>query len=144
LSGILGEKVAVLNNQTAGLKAQALHAQADLARITGRPYAVPVIHGVARPDLSKSDSQFLRLTSDTKIAFPKLSEGQHENWTLTIAQNSVGQHQITTSPWELFHGNNLNAPPGSSRVCHLTTDSFGTRLADMDCGYNAPSSPTSK
>jgi hypothetical protein len=80
--------------QVERLRLEANTARANLARITGRPYAVPVINGVARPDLSKSDSQFVLLTEDTRMTFPKVAKGEHENWTLTIAQNSVGQHQL--------------------------------------------------
>jgi hypothetical protein len=140
------ERARAEEKATQGLKTRADVAEAALARITGPAYAVRVddATGIANPDLSKSTKQVLSLTRDTRLTFPTLPKGQSINWTLTVAQDSKGQHQITTFPFDISHGNVQQAPPFSSRVCSLTTDSNGTRRADIDCGYNDPPSTTKK
>src|ERR1035437_1794453 len=71
IQGSNSQQVAELENETQSLKTAAdvarddmVTAQADLARITGPPYSVPIIHNTARPDLSQSATQFVLLTRD--------------------------------------------------------------------------------
>lgn len=146
------EKTAKLEEATEGLKVEAeiarrnrARAERELAIINGPPYVIPVsANGIAVPDLSKSAKQRIVLTRNTRMSFPTLPEGHSLNWTLIIEQDEKGQHQITTFPFDISHGNIQQAPPFSSRVCSLTTDSNGTRKADVDCAYNDPPTSSSK
>lgn len=147
------KKAAALDLTTQGLKAAAatakgdmVKAQLELARITGPPYAIPVDkNGLAKPNLSKSTKQSLLLTADTHMDFPTLPRGESVNWTLTVEQGSGGPFLLTSSPFEIFHGNRLMSDsPGSRRTCSLTTDWTGTRRADIDCGYTSPTPSSTK
>jgi hypothetical protein len=93
--------------------------------MTGPPYLVPVIHGVATPDISKGNKQVVLLTENTHIILPALPKGKSFSWTLIVTQDRVGQHQFTTSP-QMMPGNILQSPPHSSWVLTLVTDSNGT------------------
>lgn len=104
----------------------AAKAQLELARLTGPPYLVPVIHGTATPDLSRGTKQLVLLTSDTRIVLPKLPEGKSLTWTLILSQDARGQHQFTFSPQISGFGNSLDSPGHSKWLVNLLTDSSGT------------------
>jgi len=120
------ERAATNEREAQGLRARADEAELELARMTGPPYLVPVIHGVATPDLSAGNKQVVLLTADTRINLPKLPKGKSLAWTLTLTQDAVGQHQFTFSPPITGFGNNLYLPPGSGSLVNLSTDEKGT------------------
>jgi hypothetical protein len=120
------ERAALNEREAQGLRARADEAELELARLTGPPFMVPVIQGVANPDLSKGNKQEVRLTGDTRIVLPKLPKGKSLAWTLTLIQGGSGQHQFTFSPPITGFGNTLNSPPGSGWLVNLSTDQNGT------------------
>jgi outer membrane protein TolC len=120
------EKIANANKAAGDANEKAALAQLELARLTGPPYLVPVIHGTANPDLSRGTKQLVLLTSDTQINLPKLPEGKSLTWTLILAQDEVGQHQFTFSPQISGFGNTLFSPGHSKWLVNLLTDSSGT------------------
>ncbi len=83
-------------------------AQLELARLNGPPYIVPVSKdGVAKPDLSKGNKQFVLLHRDTKIVFPLMPKGKSLAWTLLISQDEAGGHQFSFSPQLNWPGNKI-------------------------------------
>jgi hypothetical protein len=120
------QKIANANKAAGDANEKAALAQLELARLTGPPYLVPVIHGTATPDLSKGTKQLVLLTSDTRINLPKLPEGKSLTWTLILAQDEVGQRQFTFSPQISGLGNTLFSPGHSKWLVNLLTDSNGT------------------
>jgi hypothetical protein len=76
------ERAAINEREAQGLRARADEAELELARLAGPPYLVPVIHGVAKPDLSKGNKQVVRLTGDTRIVLPELPKGKSLAWTV--------------------------------------------------------------
>jgi hypothetical protein len=110
------EKIANANKAAGDANEKAALAQLELARLTGPPYLVPVIHGTANPDLSRGTKQLVLLTSDTQINLPKLPEGKSLTWTLILAQDEVGQHQFTFSPQISGFGNPLKSSSVISRL----------------------------
>ena len=127
-SGIASaEQHAAEANKAAGdANEKAAKAQLELARLTGPPYLVPIIHGTATPDLSKGTKQLVLLTSNTHINLPKLADGKSLTWTLILSQDAVGQHQFTFSPQISGFGNTLFSPGHSKWLVNLLTDSSGT------------------
>jgi hypothetical protein len=99
------QDTAQLEKTTEGLKTEAadakrdmVNAQLELARLTGPVHIIPVINGVATPDLSKGLIQQILLTRDVRIMSPKLPDIGKEGtapWTLFLDQDSVGSHQYT-------------------------------------------------
>lgn len=99
------EQTAQLQKDTQGLKTEAddarrdmVQAQLELARLNGPLYHVPVIRGVATPDLSKGFTQQILLTGDIRInppILPPMPRGGTASWTLFLDQDAVGSHQYT-------------------------------------------------
>jgi hypothetical protein len=108
------------------LKTAEVSAELELARLTGPPYSVPVIRGVAVPDILKGNKQRVLLTSETLIKLPVLPKGKSFSWTLTITQDAVGQHQFRFSPAISGFAPGLYSPSHSSWVVNLETDHSGT------------------
>ena len=72
--------------------------QTELARLTGPPYLVPVINGVATPDLSFGFVQQIVMRGNVRINAPRLPampKGGAITWSLLIDQDSVGGHDPT-------------------------------------------------
>ncbi len=123
----LAEQHAAEANKAAGdANEKAAKAQLELARLTGPPYLVPIIHGIATPDLSKGSKQLVLLTSDTRINLPKASDGKSLTWTLILAQDEHGQHQFNFSPKISGFTDTLFSPAHSKWLVSLLTDSSGT------------------
>lgn len=109
------KETAGLQKETQALKTEAdnakrdmVEAQLELARINGPPYIVPVSKdGVARPNLSKGNKQFVLLHRDTKIIFPLMPKGKSLAWTLFIVQDKTGGHQFSFSPRLNWPGNKV-------------------------------------
>jgi hypothetical protein len=78
------ERAATNEREAQGLRARADEAELELARLTGPPYYVPVSKdGIAVPDLSKGDKQFILLTRPTRIILPTLDKGKSLSWDRT-------------------------------------------------------------
>jgi hypothetical protein len=122
------ERAATNEREAQGLRARADEAELELARLTGPPYYVPVSKdGIAVPDLSKGDKQFILLTRPTRIILPTLDKGKSLSWTLILREDGIGQHHFTTSP-NVMPAEDLilNSPPYSSWVLTFVTDDNGT------------------
>jgi hypothetical protein len=99
------EQAAQLQKDTQELKTEAddarrdmVQAQLELARLNGPLYRIPVIHGIATPDLSKGFIQQILLTGDIRInppILPTMRKGRTASWMLFLDQDSVGSHQYT-------------------------------------------------
>jgi hypothetical protein len=122
------QRAGELSLETEGLRLQAHNAELELARLTGPPYQVPVSKdGVAIPDLSKGDKQFVLLTQPTHIVLPVLPKGKSLSWTLVLRQDAIGQHHFTTAPNVMPSADNiLDSPPFSSWTLTFVTDDKGT------------------
>jgi hypothetical protein len=116
----------MLEYSTQTLVTEAANAKLELARLTGPPYRVPVIQGIATPDISRGNKQVVLLTSDTRINLPTLPKDKSFTRTLFLTQDGVGQHQFTFFPQLSGFGNVLYSPPRSSWLVNLVTDSNGT------------------
>lgn len=134
------QKIAEANEAAASANEKAAKAQLELARLTGPPYLVPIIHGTATPDLSKGTKQLVLLTSNTRINLPKLADGKSLTWTLILAQDARGQHQFTFSPPISGFGNTLESPGHSKWLVNLLTDSSGT----VNTGLGGTFAPAAK
>src|SRR6185437_3866263 len=87
-----------LEKETQGLREKADEAELELARLTGPVHTIPVVRGVATPDLAQGLTQRVLLRADTHIAAPRLPpmpKGGSLTWTLFIDEDSVGSHQYT-------------------------------------------------
>ena len=131
-------KLAVLQKAASEANEKAANAQIELARLTGPPYLVPVIHGTATPDLSKGTKQLVLLTANTRINLPTLPNGKSLTWTLILAQDQQGQHQFTFSPQISGFGNTLFSPGRSKWLVNLLTDSNGTVNVGLGGTYAPP------
>jgi hypothetical protein len=72
---------------------------AQLALSNAPAYTIPVVGGVATPDLSHGLTQRVLLHADTIIAAPRLphtSKDETIKWTLFVDQDTVGEHKYTT------------------------------------------------
>jgi hypothetical protein len=74
-----------------------MNAAASLS--TAPIYTIPVIDGIATPDLSHGFTQRVVLHSDIVIAAPRLphtSKNETVVWTLFVDQDATGEHKYTT------------------------------------------------
>jgi len=108
-------------------KGEMVAAQVELARMTGPPYLVPVIHGVATPNISNGNKQVVLLTQDTRIALPKFPKNKTFSWTLSLIQDGVGGHHFTFSPDIGGFDPNVDVSPRTGWLVNLQTDSNGSR-----------------
>lgn len=131
------ERAAINEKEAQGLRARADEAELELARLTGPPYNVPVIHGVATPDLSKGFLQRVLLTSPTLINLPIMPKGASAvAWTLFLTQDARGGHTFKIS-WAPGWNENLIAEPGSQWTADFVTDSQGVTVERGIAGYDS-------
>lgn len=67
----------------------------------GTIYDVPVVNGVATPNLALGSTQRILLTSDTIVATPTNSPSASNaslTWTLNLDQDKIGKHSVTMAP----------------------------------------------
>ncbi|HEY1742974.1 MAG TPA: hypothetical protein VGG18_07390 [Granulicella sp.] len=113
--------------RAAQAESESAKAQAELTRMTGPPYNVPVIHGIATPDISKGNKQIVLLTRDTRVMLPTLPKDKSFSWTLSLIQDDVGGHHFTFSPAIGGFDPNVLSTPRIGWLVNLQTDSNGTR-----------------
>ena len=121
------EGAAQAQAQVAGATAEAAKANLELARITGKPYLITVKNGIAKPDLSQSNKQVIKLTEDTVVELPTLPRGKHLDWTLSLIQNESGGHRFKFSPDIGQFDPNVDVSPRSGWLVHFQTDETGTK-----------------
>jgi hypothetical protein len=119
--------VTKLNVEIAKADAAAAAANLELARFAAPLHTIPVVGGVATPDLSHGLTQRVLLHSDISIAAPKLPHPNKDGtivWTLFVDQDTVGNHTYTMNflqPKTTWPG-----LVGNSRASYeLITDSAG-------------------
>jgi len=124
----LGKDTEALKTEGANAKRDMVAAQLELAKLTGPPYRVKVINGTATPDLSKSLTQLIVLTTDgVRIKapiLPSLQKGGILKWTLILDEDGVGSHPYTLE----LKGDTAPMPglvPNSRTPMDFQTDSTG-------------------
>jgi hypothetical protein len=130
-------EVVHLNQKVAHTSALAESSVSKLALSAAPIYTIPVIDGIATPDLSRGLTQRVVLHSDIVIAAPRLPQTSKDEtivWTLFVDQDAPGNHKYTTeflkekTTWPGLIGN-------ASSSFELITDSSGhTRVRGMPIG----------
>lgn len=89
----------------------ALYARlSSIAGITLGPiYTVPIVAGVATPDLSQGPNQLVLMTADTQIAAP-INATVSQGWSLITRQDNVGGHSALFDASYFFKGQSGGSP----------------------------------
>jgi hypothetical protein len=97
--------------------------------LTGAIYEIPVINGIATPDLSRGPFQRALLRADTTIAAPKKLPTAINGaiaWTLYLDQDKIGGHSALMNAYTIGYAISSSAsPPKTRSTAQFITDHAG-------------------
>lgn len=103
-------------------------------------YTVPIISGVATPDLSHGVNQLVILTADTTIAAP-INGGSINTWILITQQDNVGGHSALMNILYYFNGQVAAGPYSPMNTqCQVTwlLDTMGNNTLSGPASIDQP------